>query len=83
MKHTLSRLAGLWHLTLGLFGVAGVTALSCVHSPVHAAPSPSTQLKARDAANALTKGEARKAVELYTQALADTEISNDRRATLL
>ncbi|MEO1205770.1 MAG: tetratricopeptide repeat protein [Pseudomonadota bacterium] len=48
-----------------------------------AAPSPATQLKARDAANALTKGDPAKAVALYTQALADTEISNDRRATLL
>lgn len=48
-----------------------------------AAPTPDVQLKARDAAKALTKGNADLAVQLYTQALADPSISNDRRATLL
>lgn len=51
--------------------------------PTLAATTPENRLKARDAATALIKGNAGLAVELYTQALADPSISNDRRATLL
>lgn len=59
------------------------TVLFAAGSPVAAAPSPEKALKARDAANALVNGNAALAVDLYTQALSDPEISSDRRATLL
>jgi tetratricopeptide (TPR) repeat protein len=39
-------------------------------------------LKAQEAASALVKGQLQQAVQLYTEALADTTLSNDRRASL-
>lgn len=62
---------------------AGGVLFCAIQSPAVAAPSPQLALKARDAANALVNGNASLAVDLYTQALGDTELSSDRRATLL
>jgi tetratricopeptide (TPR) repeat protein len=48
----------------------------------HAAPADSG-MKAQDAATALVRGDAGQAVTGYTEALKDTSLPNDRRATIL
>lgn len=51
-------------------------------APLHAAPSEEMP-RAEDAARALVRGEVREAVARYTEALAETGLSNDRRAAIL
>jgi tetratricopeptide (TPR) repeat protein len=50
---------------------------------VPAAPAADASLKAQDAATALVRGDAANAVTNYTEALKDTSLPNDRRATIL
>lgn len=57
-------------------------ALLGVTSAAHAAPSEEMP-RAEDAARALVRGQAREAVARYTEALAESGLSNDRRAAIL
>ena len=64
--------------------VRALLALALVaHGPsLHAAPTEEMP-RAEDGARALVRGEAREAVARYTEALAETGLSNDRRAAIL
>lgn len=83
MKRGSIRQSGTWLRRSAGLACAGALAVCSFQLPAMAAPNPQLALKARDAANALVGGNPSLAVDLYTEALSDAEISSDRRATLL
>lgn len=63
--------------------IAAVVAIALIGGPALAAPGDNGVAKAKEAATALQRGHADQAVLLYSAALADAGLSNDRRAAFL
>ena len=68
---------------MGRIVTAALIALALASDPAFAAPGDEGFAKAKEAATALQRGNADQAVLLYSTALADQGLSNDRRAAFL